>query len=271
MGEMGTKRWRVRSDEGACRSGRGPVGKASWRYRKVLRLLVGLLGWLVLVSSAVDARPVPHSQVDAYALAAKPGDEVSLDSLAAYLSGPKPRVYWDPRTKFWVRDASVTFGEEQKARAIYRWVTRKIRYDLGERGTDDAERVLRTRRAVCAGYSRLFEDLSRRVGLQALYVGGRAPGPGYNSHAWNALRVGGRWLFVDSTWGSAQSAEGRRDWFLVPPVEFLQTHFPDPARGQVWGDNTGWPVDAGHECYAFLKQIEPRRLRLLRSKFDFPR
>jgi hypothetical protein len=170
--------------------------------------------------------------VDALALGAPPEAESSLPALAKYLArGSKT--------------------EREKARAVYRWVTDRIAYDAdsffsGRTPDPSPEATLRQRCAVCAGYAALFTDLCRRLGLQAAVVTGYVKGisvePGAwvtsPNHAWNAVRLGGKWCLVDATWG-AGSIDGRRFrkeftdfYFLTPPEQLTFTHLPEDAKWQ---------------------------------------
>jgi transglutaminase/protease-like cytokinesis protein 3 len=62
---------------------------------------------------------------------------------------------------------------------------------------------------------------------------------GHTNHAWNAVKVDGRWQLVDCTWG-AGVVEGhayvRRFnpfYFLTPPLAFSWLHFPLDPRWQL--------------------------------------
>lgn len=60
------------------------------------------------------------------------------------------------------------------------------------------------------------------------------------NHAWNAVKIGGKWGLVDSAWGAGHvNDEGRfvprftDHYFLTPPDEFICDHFPDDPRWQL--------------------------------------
>jgi transglutaminase-like putative cysteine protease len=93
--------------------------------------------------------------------------------------------------------------EEDKAYAIYSWVASEISYDSSAR--DSAESVLRTRSAKCGGYTNLMKALLDAVGLENRTKSARIYAPwfaaGLVGHAWNEVRVNGRWIHVDATWG----------------------------------------------------------------------
>jgi methyl-accepting chemotaxis protein len=77
------------------------------------------------------------------------------------------------------------------------------------------------------------------VGVQSYIIegytrqNGRIVGIG---HAWNAVRIDGRFYNVDATWASGFLRENtyinqfRDSYFMIPPVDFIKTHMPfDPV------------------------------------------
>jgi hypothetical protein len=146
-------------------------------------------------------------------------------------------------------------GDEERARAIYRWITANIDYDVegftngliaaGGRGRTPEE-VLAGRRGVCSEYSALFDRLCQLSGLEAVVISGFGKGSGYSvgsdipesiNHAWNAVKIDGHWKLVDSTWGAGYLDPSggfikkfEEFYFLAPPEDLIWTHLPeDPA------------------------------------------
>ena len=109
---------------------------------------------------------------------------------------------------------SPSFHKElAKAYAVFCWITNHVQYDYncldvlesGALSEDDTSptTVVRSRRTICSGYSRLFVALSDRMGLSARYISGHfkslkenqllssdykqfSPDKS-NSHAWNMV------------------------------------------------------------------------------------
>jgi transglutaminase-like putative cysteine protease len=173
-----------------------------------------------------------YETIDRHALAATPKDEESVAALAAYLAEPAK-------------------NDAEKSRAIYRWVTDRVAYDVEEffsgkkTKPQTAESVLKARLGVCAGYSSLFHSLCKEVGVESVIVHGCARGLSYkpgapikSNHAWNAIKLDGAWYLVDSTWGAGHVNDAklfvkRFDdfYFLTPPDRLICSHFPDdPSR-----------------------------------------
>ncbi|KAI8813780.1 hypothetical protein BJ742DRAFT_379407 [Cladochytrium replicatum] len=138
-----------------------------------------------------------------------------------------------------------------KLRTVYAWVCTHIEYDVagylsGKFGGNDP---LKTGTAVCAGYSKLFRDLSHALGVTEVIViegsgrgAGSAPGdPCIDpyDHAWNAVLLeNGEHRFIESTWGATNLATRKftynftNQWFLMKPKDFIYTHFPENPQYQ---------------------------------------
>ena len=134
------------------------------------------------------------------------------------------------------------------ARAVHDYVSDRVAYDVdayrnGVYPPQDADTTFRTRRSVCAGYAALFTAIGTAAGLTVETVVGRARGmvdTGMGEgHAWNAVKLDGRWHLVDTTWDAGYvNADGFHKrygtmYFLTPPEAFVTKHFPDEARWQL--------------------------------------
>lgn len=92
----------------------------------------------------------------------------------------------------------------EKAKAIHDYMVTNIDYDyanyLKDTIPDDSYNVigaLKNKYAVCAGYAKSFKLLCELSGLECTYVvGDTARG----SHAWNQVKIDGKWYNVDVTW-----------------------------------------------------------------------
>lgn len=174
-------------------------------------------------------------EVDARAMNAPESVETSTELLAAYLTE-------NART------------DRQKARAIYRWIAENIEYDVlglfkGDRVDATAEGVLKSRSSVCGGYSNLFEILANLSGLEAVTISGYSKGYGYSpgmhfaepaDHAWNAVKIEGKWHLIDSTWGAGKvdkdgeyNKEFNDYYFLTLPEKFIFDHLPEDPFWQL--------------------------------------
>ena len=146
-------------------------------------------------------------------------------------------------------------GEREKSLAIFDWITRNIVYDmpslkLGIYTLQEPEFTLKSRRAVCGGFAKLFEALAREAGLEARTVIGFAKGTGFSpgdslqgnitNHVWNAVKIDGKWQLLDCTWGGGifEGNDRYRSryepfYFCTDPKHLVYTHFPEDPRWQL--------------------------------------
>jgi transglutaminase/protease-like cytokinesis protein 3 len=151
--------------------------------------------------------------------------------------------------------------EQEKFRAIYRWVCNNIEadYDLvmqskRDRAQLQGEDLLRWNRefnqrvfktlwkeykTTCTGYAYLIRELAFHAGLSCTIINGyaryagvdqRSPGP--VNHSWNEIQLNGKWYVCDATWSSGvfnirENKFVKRyndQYFLMEPTLFFQSH-----------------------------------------------
>lgn len=192
------------------------------------------LGGPIRADKPAEQLPVaPYASIDRHALLTLPEMEQSLDRLAEHLVKPAA-------------------NDQEKARALFRWITDRVGYDMDALHTEHPgetrpEAVLRGRKARCFGYAGLFAALARRAGLETTIIPGFCKGvpaadenrPFRPNHAWNAVKIDGRWQFVDATLGAGY-VRGQffrkvfQEQFFMPlPQHLVLTHFPLDPRCQM--------------------------------------
>ena len=91
--------------------------------------------------------------------------------------------------------------------------------------------------SVCAGYSRAFQYLCKEAGIECAYIEGMAYGfqdDDEEAHAWNLVRLGDDYYWVDVTWGDPLTdTEYNKTYayFCSDDHEFFKTHKPE---ANVW-------------------------------------
>lgn len=78
---------------------------------------------------------------------------------------------------------------------------------------------------VCEGYSKAFQYLLKGCGVECLYVTGTSKG---QAHAWNMIKCGTSWLWVDATFNDQSNLPGGyyHYYFGLPNTAFLSDHTP---------------------------------------------
>jgi len=176
-----------------------------------------------------------YDKINAHALAAPASAELSVESLAAYLIEPAA-------------------NEQEKARAIFRWICQNIDYDLGSNfagrlSSTKSEDVLKSRSSVCSGYSDLFSALAEEAGLETVEIRGYGKGYSYRpgqrfagpyNHAWNAVKINGSWHLMDPTWGAGYLGKDGKyhrwfddHYFMTQPEQFIYDHLPEEESWQL--------------------------------------
>lgn len=129
--------------------------------------------------------------------------------------------------------------EREKAKAIYEYVAKTVKYDVQKlendafKLDDSALKTLKTEKGVCQDYAFLAVALLRSIGIESRYVGGTAQSGALSfgeRHAWVEAKVNGEWLVMDPTWGAGYIQDGKfvahyDDTYFDPdPQQFNKTH-----------------------------------------------
>ncbi|MFW5769491.1 MAG: transglutaminase domain-containing protein, partial [Spirochaetota bacterium] len=148
-------------------------------------------------------------------------------------------------------------SESEAFRYAHDWVAVNVAYDMavfnGEaERVDDPYEVISYGKTVCEGYSRLLKLLCEKLGIECEYVLGYVREFEYDSseeaemdgprpaHAWNAVKLEGRWKLVDVTYNSDIASDEKnyiprysQTYYLIPPEQFIHTHFPMEEKWQL--------------------------------------
>jgi hypothetical protein len=210
-----------------------------------MKLFVVIL--LLMTGGYAFAQSNKFTLIDKYVLSIK---DTSPELLAKKLTGP----YQAPK---------------EKVRAIFKWVTENIAYDVdGYHATEHiytslqfkdtfqyrheshreynlqiVKKVIKEKKAICDGYSRLLKTLCDYANINCEIISGRGrhwddeASQGSN-HAWNAVMIGEQWYLLDATWGAGYTNDSVTKftrsyddfYFLTPPGAMINTHFPDDAK-----------------------------------------
>lgn len=87
-------------------------------------------------------------------------------------------------------------SNKEKAKRIYGWIGKHVRYDYGFRCWSGYDALLK-KKSTCSGFSELYYFLCRKAGVPCHMVSGNTHG---GAHAWNIIKIKGKWYQVDSCW-----------------------------------------------------------------------
>ena len=117
-------------------------------------------------------------------------------------------------------------GSSDYARALWLhdWLIHNADYDM----TDTyffADGVLLHGAGVCQSYALAYEMLLRAVGIESIYVTGDViVGEKTESHAWNLVKLNGKWYHVDCTWDDPVGGGETRVYFGLTDELMAKDH-----------------------------------------------
>lgn len=127
-------------------------------------------------------------------------------------------------------------SEYEKILYVYDYIVDTVDYDLNAPDNQNIYSVFINKKSVCAGYSRAAQYLLERMGIFCTYVTGVTKDN--ENHAWNLVKCGGDYYYVDVTWGDPvfQASEENTaindnyisyDYMCCNDDELFKTHIPD--------------------------------------------
>lgn len=124
-----------------------------------------------------------------------------------------------------------TYG---KIKAVYELLIRNVSYEEDSPDNQNIRSVFLGGKTVCMGYSKATQYLLNKMGIFCTLVVGKIAGEENSSHAWNLVKIGEKYYYVDTTWGNP-NYEGESPAevdvyysYLCCTEEFLgETHIPN--------------------------------------------
>lgn len=154
--------------------------------------------------------------------------------------------------------------EEEKFRALYKWVCNNIEFDYEVFRVNREKRdkfdtpealtawnkkltpiffrhLIEEKKTVCTGYAWLIQQLAQHAGISCMIVDGYGRNATVNvrkggkpNHSWNAVKLNNKWYLCDATWASGAYDLDREmfikkyddSYFLADPKVFVRNHYP---------------------------------------------
>lgn len=145
-----------------------------------------------------------------------------------------------------------------KAKFFYYWIGSNIMYDkeLYQKHSDSSynyeddysynfepSSIFEKKLAVCSGYSNLFNWFMEQLGIESVIIIGHIRNERNHyvelesdssfGHAWNAIKINGRWMIVDTTWGMSSNPVVSDFYFDIAPEKAIITHYPEEESWQL--------------------------------------
>jgi len=143
------------------------------------------------------------------------------------------------------------------ARFFYYWIGNNIKYDnklyqkfktgnlIGKEFFNSQKdyNVYENRKGVCAGYANLFQWFMNEIDIETVVISGHIRDERNHyvelelddnfRHAWNAIKLNGKWILVDTTWGTSNNFEVSDYYFDIKPELAIITHYPKENKWQL--------------------------------------
>ena len=113
------------------------------------------------------------------------------------------KAAFDAAVSEMVRGISGSMSEYDREKRLHDRVAEKVVYDGSNTHAHSAYGALVQGKAVCEGYAKAFQVVLRRAGIQSFLITGSSVNPSTGKsegHAWNAVRIDGKYYHVDVTW-----------------------------------------------------------------------
>lgn len=109
----------------------------------------------------------------------------------------------------------------KQIKAVHNYVIDQTTYDSKEADRYSIYGVMQDGRAVCQGYAMTTYYLLKELNIDVEYVTGTAGG---QNHAWNKVKLGGRWFNMDTTWDDTSASKYSYKYFLISDSKLSASH-----------------------------------------------
>lgn len=112
----------------------------------------------------------------------------------------------------WIAEIDASFDAYEKIKSVYELLIREVEYDETSLYNQTIQSVFLEKKIVCMGYAKATQYLLNKMGIFCTLVTGNILDEANSSHAWNLVRIGENYYYVDTTWGSpGYNAQGDRE------------------------------------------------------------
>ena len=135
-----------------------------------------------------------------------------------------------------LKDISASASDYDKVKYVYEKIIQNTEYDITASDNQNICSVFLNKASVCQGYAKAVQYLLMKLSVPATLVAGFVESG--EGHAWNMVKIDGRFYYVDATWGDASylfhvnedveeiqnTPDINYDYLCVTTEEILRTH-----------------------------------------------
>lgn len=114
----------------------------------------------------------------------------------------------EAKAQEWIAGISQDADTYEKIKYVYETLIREVNYDENNEQNQNIRSVFLEGSTVCMGYAKATQYLLNKMGVFCTLVTGDIIKPEYigsagtTRHAWNLVKIGEEYYYVDTTWGS---------------------------------------------------------------------
>lgn len=177
------------------------------------------------LDAAIDQDPYVHYIMKGYAYSIEErGTSSAAELNLTYRETAAQSAYVHKRVSTALaKIVTPDMNDHLKVKAIHDWVVKTLKYDT-TLSKFTAYEGLKTGSTVCQGYALLTYDMLKQAGFETNIVEGYV---GRQAHAWNMVKLDGKWYQLDTTWDDPVPDLGDRvatSYYLVSDQQLRQDH-----------------------------------------------
>lgn len=151
---------------------------------------------------------------------------IQLKIDAYYLTTPKQEKMIQNKIKQIVKNNHLNkMTDFEKVYFVNQYLAQHVKYSSqATDGGHSAYAALFDHKAVCQGYALAAYRLLKEAGVETKYITGKVHG---QNHAWNKVKVNGKWYNLDITWNDPMPDRGDRyrlNYFLISDQQLAKDH-----------------------------------------------
>lgn len=134
------------------------------------------------------------------------GSVLSVRVIPDYLMGEEEaelvRTQIELCAENWLSGVSSEADPYEKIKYVYETLIREVSYDENSENNQNIQSVFLNKSTVCMGYAKATQYLLNQMGVFCTLVTGTVTDGTDAGHAWNLVRIGESYYYVDTTWGN---------------------------------------------------------------------
>lgn len=140
----------------------------------------------------------------------------------------------EAKAQEWISSIPAQADTYEKIKAVYEILIRQVEYQSDSPQNQNIRSVFLEGKTVCMGYAKAAQYLLNKMGIFCTLVTGTVTGSQPSSHAWNLVKIGEEYYYMDVTWGNPgyldpqeQDAYISYSYLCCSDGELEATHQPD--------------------------------------------